>query len=85
MFGLGQQAKVPNSSQYDFKGASVTLKINRSNPHQAHINLHLHAQAMQAPQQEVHQEDHNQIKALDFPINYRIKPMNLKALNIERP
>ena len=38
MFGA---TKGPNSSQYDFKGTSVTFNLFSSNPHLPLINPHL--------------------------------------------
>lgn len=70
MFGLGQQAKVPNTSQYDFKGASVTPNPLRSNHPPVPINPPLLEQAMlDQPPEEEQLADPSPTRAEAFPIS----------------
>jgi hypothetical protein len=85
MFGLNQQAKVPNSSQYDFKGASVAFGLFRLNRLPVLTNPLRQGRAIMDQQPVVPQADPNQTKVVDSPINYKTKPINLKGLNIELP
>jgi len=85
MFGLNQQAKVPNSSQYDFKGASVTFCPLRLSLLRVLTNQLLRGRETMDQQQEVLLVDLNQIRVVDFPINYKTKQMSWKGLNIEQP
>lgn len=82
MFGLNQQAKVPNSSQYDFKGASVTLFSFRLNHLQAHTNpLLLEVTSELLPMEE--QEGLSLIKGEDLVISFKTRLISLRELNIE--
>lgn len=78
MFGLNQQAKVPNSSQYDFKGASVRPILCRLNLLQAHISPLLQGQVMleQQPMEEL--DVLNQTKDAASAISLQTRPVNSK-------
>jgi hypothetical protein len=69
MFGLGQQAKVPNTSQYDFKGASVTSNPLRSSHPPVPINPPLLELVMldQPPEEQL--ADPSLTRAGVFPIS----------------
>ena len=73
MFGA---TKGPNSSQYDFKGTSVTFNLFSSNPHLPLINLHLPGPEELAEVE--HQEDLNPIREEDLATNLQIKLTNSK-------
>ena len=71
MFGT----KGPNSSQYDFKGTTVSLTLCSKKRLQALTNLPLQEQAVQsAVKQEL--EDHNPIKDAAFQISFKIRLIN---------
>jgi hypothetical protein len=75
MFGLGAKSNIPQTSQYDFKGTTVSIFTHsRSNHHQAHINPH-HLEQEMLELQEV-MEDQDQIEVSDSLINYLKKPIN---------
>jgi hypothetical protein len=76
MFGLNQQAKVPNSSQYDFKGASVYQCQPRSSLLLALISqLRLELEIMDQLQEDL-PVDLNPTKVVAFPINFKTKLMS---------
>jgi hypothetical protein len=84
MFGLNQQAKVPNSSQYDFKGASVYKCQLRSSLLPALTSqLLLELEIMDQPQEDL-PADLNPIKVGAFQINFKTKLMSFKEQNIEQ-
>jgi hypothetical protein len=85
MFGLNQQAKVPNSSQYDFKGASVTFILFRLNLPQAHISQLLQEQVMLEQQPMEQQAAPNQIKDVGSAISFKTKQVSSKEPNIGLP
>ena len=86
MFGMSQQAKVPNSSQYDFKGASVSLSPLRSSLLLAPTNPLLRAQATPAPHPEQEQPAVlSPTRAEASATNSLTRPINLKAPNTELP
>jgi hypothetical protein len=82
MFGLGGKSNVPQSSQYDFKGATVKLFIKfRSNRHQVHTSQP-HPEQVMSAHREVTQ-DHVQTEELDSPISCLKRPTNSKAPSTE--
>lgn len=81
MFGLNQQAKVPNSSQYDFKGASVTHYRCRLNRLLALTSLPPLAQAMWALLPTEEQAGLSPIRVEASAINWQTRQMSWKAPN----
>lgn len=85
MFGLNQQAKVPNSSQYDFKGASVPFILFRLNLPPAHISQLLQEQAMWEQQPMEVQVAPNQTKDVASAISFKTKQVSSKEPNTGLP
>lgn len=79
MFGLNQQAKVPNSSQYDFKGASVRFPLLRLNHPPVPTSPLLPEPATLAQQPMEEQGDHSRTRGEDSAISCKIRPTSLKG------
>lgn len=84
MFGLNQQAKVPNSSQYDFKGASVYQSQLRSSLLLVLTSQLLLGREIMDQLQEDLLADLSRTKVVVFRINCKTKQMSLKEQNIEQ-
>ena len=80
MFGA---TKGPNTSQYDFKGTSVSSFLYSSNHLPPLTNPRL--PVLEEPAEEEHQEDPSPTREEGSATILRIRPMNLKVPSTEMP